>query len=453
MDQRIRDLAHTLIAGLPSAKRYHHAAQLDAEDHARLVRLLKAVMQTLPLGLPGIARRILGKDADTPGIAPFIQAAGLLRVGRDNADLRAAADALGQAALDMGLDRFKPFLREADEHLAARGALLTLVRDLPQAPPPVEEAPIRIPNPPMPGRAPPGPALLWLGLSALPAVRQMIENSDVRSTIERFGLDVSKPADVTAAYAFLWAENQGPWIFDTPQTGPDMQAMAERVMRFAQAYPNLFTLAATGDADAQKVMSAAVKGPAPGSGIETRNDEERTLVAKLTSAGKTAAQIQTALDQHRARDRAPTARERRNAPGVASMSTPLPAARKGWLLAGLRNDNGAAIPGQIAEKLVGLTFRNFGQLRRAIWLLVGQIPELADGLNELNLQQLQDGHAPFPPREQQVTIRRTGELSKRSWELHHAPAIVRGGPIYDLSTLRVVTPRQHDSFRDKDEEP
>src|SRR3978361_950663 len=35
-------------------------------------------------------------------------------------------------------------------------------------------------------------------------------------------------------------------------------------------------------------------------------------------------------------------------------------------------------------------------------------------------------------------------------ELHHDPAIGRGGEVYDLSTLRVVTPRQHDAFSKKE---
>ncbi len=98
------------------------------------------MVQALPLGLRAIARRIFGKDADTPGIDGFAQAAGLLRNGRDGADLRAATDALGKAAQAIGLGHFKAFLRKADEHLDARGGLAVLVRDMP-APAPSTEAP------------------------------------------------------------------------------------------------------------------------------------------------------------------------------------------------------------------------------------------------------------------------------------------------------------------------
>ena len=57
-----------------------------------------------------------------------------------------------------------------------------------------------------------------------------------------------------------------------------MEAMAERVMRAARADPALFNRALAGDNDAQREFSAAVAPPLPGSGIETRSDEERALV-------------------------------------------------------------------------------------------------------------------------------------------------------------------------------
>ncbi len=130
----------------------------------------------------------------------------------------------------------------------------------------------------------------------LPAVSDLIQRENVKDTIERFGLDVTKPADVTAAYAFVWAENHGPWLFDTPQAGPTMSAMAERVMRAAQADPGLFGRAIGGDDAAQEQFSAVIVGAPPGSGIETRDDDERDLVAQLAREGRNTVKIQTALD-------------------------------------------------------------------------------------------------------------------------------------------------------------
>ena len=115
--------------------------------------------------------------------------------------------------------------------------------------------------------------------------------------VERFGLDPSNPADAAAALAFRWAQANGPWLFDTPQTGPAMQAMAERVMRAVQADPTLLDRSLAGDAPSMASLKAVAQGAAaPGSGIETRNDEERSLVAQMVGEGKSGAEIQAALD-------------------------------------------------------------------------------------------------------------------------------------------------------------
>lgn len=57
---------------------------------------------------------------------------------------------------------------------------------------------------------------------------------------------------------------------------------------------------------------------------------------------------------------------------------------------------------------------------------------------------------PYPPRSEQVVVRGTGQLSKRTWELHHDPSIASGGEVYDLSAIRIVTPKQHDMLGKKE---
>lgn len=42
--ERIHDLGHVLMAGLPASKRHHAAARLSEDDHARLDRLMTAVV-------------------------------------------------------------------------------------------------------------------------------------------------------------------------------------------------------------------------------------------------------------------------------------------------------------------------------------------------------------------------------------------------------------------------
>jgi hypothetical protein len=116
----------------------------------------------------------------------------------------------------------------------------------------------------------------------------------------------------------------------------------------------------------------------------------------------------------------------------------------------MSDEQGAPIPGQVAEKLVGRRFSNFGEFREAFWMAVAQTPELAGEFSKQNLRSMQDGNAPHPLRSEQVIIGGTGRLSVRAFELHHDPAIGLGGPVYDLSTIRVVTPRQHDALGRKE---
>jgi hypothetical protein len=127
------------------------------------------------------------------------------------------------------------------------------------------------------------------------------------------------------------------------------------------------------------------------------------------------------------------------------MSTPpLPRVDGPWLSTDMSDEQGAPIPGQVAEKLVGQRFSTFRELREAFWKTVAQTPELASEFQKQNLRFMQNGNAPYPPKSEQVIIGSTGELSDRTFELHHDPAIGLGGAVYDLSTIRVITPKQHD---------
>ncbi len=357
----------------------------------------------------------------------------------------------------MGLDRFQPFLRQADDHLTQTGGMVALLREMPAlVAPPVARPPTTAPAGPwLPPPAQLGPllrsvlrgALLGAAAGLLEAYTSREQEQQIRDVIKRFKLDPTNPADAAAALAFRWAQNKGPWLFDTPQTGPAMQAMAERVMRAVQADPTLLGRALDGDRASMAALTAMAQGKTvPGSGIETGTDDERDLVAQLAREERNTVEIQTALDEWRGRGGRLTAEQRRNAPGVAVASTPLPRVDGPWLSAHMAGGEGAPIPGQVAEKLVGQRFSSFRELRRAFWKLVAQTPELADGFRKQNLRSMRDGNAPYPPDSQQVVIGSSGKISDRAFELRHDPAIGLGGPVYDLSTIRVVTPRQHDEL-------
>ncbi len=296
---------------------YPSATMARHGGYARLNRLLAATVQIFALGGPAIARRVFGIRPDTPGIDGFIRAARLLRDGQPNTDLRAATDALGRTTQDTGLDQFKPFLRRADEHLTGQSGLLTLVRGELGAAAPRTAAPVL----PMPGRLPWGRGAGGASTASAPrpGCARGCQGHDQALRPE----PLQKPADVTAAYAFLWAEDRGPWLFGTPQTGQAMPAMAERAMQVAQADPDLFDRAVAGDETAQRAFLVAVALPVPGIGIETCNDEERAFVAQMVGEGKSGAAIQAALDGLRGRGNRATAEKQRNTPGIAVASTPL----------------------------------------------------------------------------------------------------------------------------------
>lgn len=280
---------------------------------------MAGVAHARPLGPRLIPIRVLGTNADAPGVGAFVKAGGVLKAAATHADLREATDLVARGAQEMGLDRFKPFLRRADDHLTQTGGMLALLRDVPTptaptlAPPPsAMPAGPRLPPPGQLGAllrtVLRGAGVLGAAAELLDAYTRREQEQQLQDVIERFKLDPTNPADAAAALAFRWAQNNGPWLFDTPQTGPAMQAMAERVMRAVQADPTMLNRALAGNAASMTALKAVAQGTAvPGSGIETRTDEERSLVARLMSEGKSGTEIQAALDDLRSRGGASSA--------------------------------------------------------------------------------------------------------------------------------------------------
>jgi len=74
---------------------------------------------------------VLGKNADAPGVSAFVKAGGLIHAADTHADLREATDLVARSAQEIGLDDFRPFLRQADEHLTQTGGMTALLRDVP----------------------------------------------------------------------------------------------------------------------------------------------------------------------------------------------------------------------------------------------------------------------------------------------------------------------------------
>ncbi|ECG8633956.1 transposase [Salmonella enterica subsp. salamae] len=108
---------------------------------------------------------------------------------------------------------------------------------------------------------------------------------------------------------------------------------------------------------------------------------------------------------------------------------------EGWLNSA-GNDIGAPIPSQIADKLRGREFANFGAFRKAFWTEVGKDPELIKQFRENDKRNLMKGNSPFPIPSEQVG-------GRIRFELHHVKLIKDDGAVYDVDNIRVMTPKRH----------
>ncbi|MET7534650.1 RHS repeat domain-containing protein [Streptomyces goshikiensis] len=94
------------------------------------------------------------------------------------------------------------------------------------------------------------------------------------------------------------------------------------------------------------------------------------------------------------------------------------------------------IPGQVARGLQGREFKNFDEFRAAFWEQVSKNPNLAGQFDVSGQTLMADGKAPFVAKAQAVG-------QQKRYVLHHVTPIQRGGGVYDLDNIVVVTPRYH----------
>lgn len=126
-------------------------------------------------------------------------------------------------------------------------------------------------------------------------------------------------------------------------------------------------------------------------------------------------------------------RNPRNIPGTAS-GKGQPVGDK-WLW-GAGEGEGVPIPTQVADKLRGRTYSSTDAFRRAIWRSVSQVPELREQLNRPNQGNIDGGLSPF--------VRKTDKAGGRvRYELHHKVPVSKGGALYDVDNISVMTPKQH----------
>ena len=106
-----------------------------------------------------------------------------------------------------------------------------------------------------------------------------------------------------------------------------------------------------------------------------------------------------------------------------------------WLGAAAQGE-GAAVPSQIADQLRGKEFRNFRAFREAFWVEIAKDSELSEQFIVSNRARMNMGKAP--------KARRDDAVGKRStFEIHHVQEIAKGGDVYNIENMMVLTPKRH----------
>lgn len=125
--------------------------------------------------------------------------------------------------------------------------------------------------------------------------------------------------------------------------------------------------------------------------------------------------------------------DRRDDPGVATgVGQPV----SGLWLGDMARGEGAAVPVQIADLLRGREFANFHRFREAFWRAVAADAVLSQQFRESNLHRMRQGTSPFSAGTDQIG-------GRKSFELHHVVEVSKGGSVYGLDNILVMTPRRH----------
>lgn len=98
--------------------------------------------------------------------------------------------------------------------------------------------------------------------------------------------------------------------------------------------------------------------------------------------------------------------------------------------------NAGRVPASVRSALDGQTFSSREAFRRAFWRAAGDDPAIASQFSRSNQTLMRNGRAPIAPSSQHFG-------GRTRYELHHITPVSRGGAVYDLDNIVVVTPRYH----------
>lgn len=288
-----------------------------------------------------------------------------------------------------------------------------------------------------------GPAALLLSADTL--LRQVspaASREQVRDAIRRFNLNPRSTRDVLAARAYVWTTYHGGELPGVPFAGPGNERAAQALMRFEREAPGTLALAEAGDQEAQalvmEVTRAASENTSPHAlPVVPQTSEEADYVAAMRGAGRKEAEVSIALSSIQRSHG--TRRARRRRPGVAHSTGSLIPAGSSWL--GESNASGAGIPREIADRLRGRYFANSDRFREALWKAIADTPSLASQFDPRDLVRMRNGGAPIAPQG-------TWHGGLRNYIVHHTNPIGRGGRVYDMSNMLIVTPLLHQQILD-----
>ncbi|MDX5960298.1 WXG100 family type VII secretion target [Bacillus cereus group sp. BfR-BA-00331] len=98
------------------------------------------------------------------------------------------------------------------------------------------------------------------------------------------------------------------------------------------------------------------------------------------------------------------------------------------------------IPQEVREKLVGREFKSFDDFREEFWKTLSD-SSYAKEFSSMNIKLMKQGKAPYSPRAEHY-----GNHNK--YILHHKQPIDKGGDVYNLDNLIIVSPKMHQNVLD-----
>jgi hypothetical protein len=123
----------------------------------------------------------------------------------------------------------------------------------------------------------------------------------------------------------------------------------------------------------------------------------------------------------------------RDLPGVASGSGQMV---DGTWLGERTQSEGVPIPSSVADQLRGMKFPNFDKFREELWKAVSNDASLVSQLSSANQLQVKRGKAPYPKKSDQAG-------GRDKFEIHHVEEISKGGAVYEIDNMVIMTPKQH----------